>query len=45
MDVQELLAKALNMGFERYGRANRVPITSGQSTKTRKSGPSKRGRG
>ena len=30
MDVQELLAEALNMVFERHGRPNRIPITSGR---------------
>jgi hypothetical protein len=35
-DVQELLAEAMNMIFERYGRGNRVPVTSGRRTKTRR---------
>ncbi len=30
MDVQELLAEALNMVFERHGRPNRIPVTSGR---------------
>jgi hypothetical protein len=30
MDVQELLAEAMNMTFERYGRPNRIPVTSGR---------------
>ena len=30
MDVQELLGEAINMIFERYGRPNRVPVTSGR---------------
>jgi hypothetical protein len=33
MDVQELLAEALNMVFERHGRPNRIPITSGRRKK------------
>jgi hypothetical protein len=35
-DVQELLAEAMNMIFERYGRGNRVPVTSGRRTKARR---------
>ncbi len=35
-DVQELLAEALNMAFERYGRSNRIPVTSGRRTKARR---------
>jgi hypothetical protein len=35
-DVQELLAEAMNMVFERYGRGCRVPVTSGRRTKTRR---------
>ena len=30
MDVQELLAEALNMVFERHGRPNRIAVTSGR---------------
>jgi len=30
MDVQELLAECMNMGFERYGRPERIEITSGR---------------
>lgn len=30
MDVQELIAEAINMVFERYGRPNRVAVTSGR---------------
>jgi len=30
MDVQELLAEGINMVFERFGRANRIEITSGR---------------
>ena len=33
MDVQELLAEALNMAFAKYGVPNRIPITSGRRTK------------
>jgi hypothetical protein len=29
-DVQELLAEAINMVFERHGRPNRIEITSGR---------------
>ena len=29
-DVQEILAEALNMVFERYGKATRVDVTSGR---------------
>ncbi len=29
-DVQELLAEAINMIFERYGKPNRIEITSGR---------------
>lgn len=32
-DVQELLAEALNMVFERYGRPNRIAATSGRRKK------------
>ena len=35
-DVQELLAEAMNMVFEKYGRPNRLHITSGRRTKPRK---------
>ena len=35
-DVQELLAEAINMVFERYGLPNRFPIKSGRRTKPRK---------
>jgi hypothetical protein len=35
-DVQELLAEAMNMLFDRYGRPNRVPVTSGRRTKARR---------
>lgn len=35
-DVQELLAEAMNMAFERYGKSNRVPVTSGRRTKSRR---------
>ena len=30
MDVQELLAEALNMVFERHGRPNRIAVTRGR---------------
>jgi len=30
MDVQEMLAEALNMAFERYGQPNRLQIISGR---------------
>jgi len=30
MDVQELLAEAINMTFERHGTPNRIEITSGR---------------
>lgn len=30
MDVQELLAEAVNMVFERYGAAERIELTSGR---------------
>ena len=30
MDVQEVIAIALNMVFERYGKPTRAPITSGR---------------
>jgi hypothetical protein len=30
MDVQELMAEALNMVFERYGKRNRIEISSGR---------------
>ena len=30
LDVQELLAEALNMAFERYGQPNRLQIVSGR---------------
>jgi len=33
MDVQELLAEAVNMAFERHGRPNRFPVTSGRRKK------------
>jgi len=33
MDVQELLAQAVNMVFERHGRPNRFPVTSGRRKK------------
>lgn len=29
-DVQELLAEAINMIFDRYGKPNRIEITSGR---------------
>jgi hypothetical protein len=32
-DVQEVLAEALNMLFERYGKATRVDVTSGRRKK------------
>ena len=35
-DVQELLAEALNMVFERYGRGNKIAVTSGRRTKARR---------
>jgi hypothetical protein len=35
MDVQELLAEALNMTFERHGRPNRITVTSGRRKKRR----------
>lgn len=35
-DVQELLAEAMNMIFERYGKGNRVPVTSGRRTKAQR---------
>ena len=33
MDVQELLAEAINMIFERHGRPNRLTVTSGRRKK------------
>ncbi len=30
MDVQELLAEGMNMVFERYGRPERIEVTSGR---------------
>ena len=30
MDVQELLGQCINMGLERYGRPERIEITSGR---------------
>lgn len=33
-DVQEILAEALNMVFERYGKATRAEVTSGRRKKT-----------
>jgi DNA-directed RNA polymerase subunit L len=33
-DVQEILAEALNMLFERYGKATRADVTSGRRRKT-----------
>lgn len=30
MDVQELLAECINMGFERHGRPERIEIISGR---------------
>ena len=33
MDVQEVLAEAVNMLFERHGRPNRFPVTSGRRKK------------
>lgn len=30
MDVQEMIAEAVNMAFERYGLPNRIQITSGR---------------
>ncbi len=33
MDVQELLAQAINMIFERHGRPNRLAVTSGRRRK------------
>ena len=35
MDVQERLAKALNMTFERHGRPNRIAVASGRRKKRR----------
>jgi hypothetical protein len=32
-DVQEILAEALNMVFERYGKATRAEVTSGRRRK------------
>jgi hypothetical protein len=32
-DVQEILAEALNMVFERYGKATRADVTSGRRKK------------
>jgi len=32
-DVQEILAEALNMLFERYGKATRADVTSGRRKK------------
>lgn len=32
-DIQEILAEALNMVFERYGKAVRVDVTSGRRKK------------
>jgi hypothetical protein len=32
-DVQEILAEALNMLFERYGKATRAEVTSGRRKK------------
>lgn len=34
MDVQEILAEALNMLFERYGKATRADVTSGRRRRT-----------
>ncbi|MBV8890511.1 MAG: hypothetical protein JO266_00785 [Acidobacteria bacterium] len=33
-DVQEILAEALNMVFQRYGKATRADVTSGRRKKT-----------
>jgi hypothetical protein len=33
MDVQEILAEALNMVFQRYGKATRAEVTSGRRKK------------
>jgi hypothetical protein len=33
-DVQEILAEALNMVFQRYGKATRAEVTSGRRKKT-----------
>jgi hypothetical protein len=32
-DIQEILAEALNMMFERYGKATRAEVTSGRRKK------------
>lgn len=32
-DIQEILAEALNMVFERYGKATRADVTSGRRKK------------
>lgn len=34
MDVQEMLAEALNMAFERFGQPNRLNIVSGRRKRT-----------
>lgn len=34
MDVQELLAEAMNMVFERFGQSERVEIVSGRRKRT-----------
>ena len=33
-DVQEIMAEALNMVFERYGKATRAEVTSGRRKKS-----------